>query len=275
MTLSARNRIFKMGLIFALLCLVLCIIATIQAIPVYDSMETGRRPGGIFQMFFGQLLDVRLLAVNGSIIASVVFSALSVIFVYYFFEKTLSPEILFVVLFALSFSVETLRLIIPLWHVYEIPSLYILVASRIILFARDLGIFSLFAASVFAVGYGAQRQRNAILFITIAALIIALGVPIDTQTWDSSLRMITGYIPMFRLIEAGIFFITVISFFVAVWARGSRVFIFIGSGSVLALLGRNILLHADTWAGLSAGMVFLVAGIWLICKCLHKIYLWL
>ncbi|MDR1859068.1 MAG: hypothetical protein LBQ69_06315 [Treponema sp.] len=277
MTLSARNSIFKVGIIISSLSLALCAVASLKAIPVYALMEgeATRRSAGIFQAFFGLFFDARLLAVHCCVLALVAYSVLTIVLTYYSFEKTQSPEVLFVVFFAASFSPEALRLILPLAQVYEIPLLYTLMASRIILFARNFGIFSLFIASVFAAGYEVQRQRNVVMLIVVTALIIAIGVPIDTQSWDSSLNMITGYAPMFRLIETGTFFITAISFFIAAWSRGSREFIFIGAGSVLALLGRAILLSADTWASLPVALAFLVAGTWLVCTYLHKIYLWL
>jgi hypothetical protein len=237
--------------------------------------EITRRSGGIFQALTGKLLDAKLLAVHCCILVSVLYSFFSIIFIYYFFEKTQSPEILFVVLFAASFSLEALRLILPLGWVYELPSLYRLMASRIILFSRYFGIFSLFTAGVFAVGFKTQNQRNVTIIVTVTTLIITLGVPIDTQAWDSSLNMINGYTSMFKLIEAGTFLITMISFFIAAWSRSSHEFVFIGAGSILTFLGRNILLNADTWAGLPIGVLFLAAGTWLICTKLHKVYLWL
>jgi hypothetical protein len=277
MTLSARNLVFKLGILFSFLCLLICIFASIKAIPVYASMEDEitRRSEGVFQIFTEKLFDAKLLAVHWCIFALVLYSFFSIIFIFYFFEKTQSPEILFVFFFAASFSFEALRLILPLSQIYEIPSLYARVVSQTILFGRYFGIFSLFTASVYAVGLHAQKQSNVIMIITVITLIITLGIPVDTQFWDSSLNMISGYTSMSRLIEAGTFFITTISFFIAAWSRSSREFAFIGMGSVLAFLGRNILLTADTWAGLPTGMLLLVIGTWLICTKLHEIYLWL
>jgi len=237
--------------------------------------EIARRPDGIIHGLIGNFFEVQLLAVHWGILALVLYSFFLIVFVYYFFEKTQSPEITFVVFFAASFSFEMLRLVLPLGRIYEIPSLYYLLASRLILFARCFGIFSLFAASVVAAGFEIQRLRNAIMLIILAALVIALWVPIDTQIWDSSLNMLSAYATMFRLIETGIFFITAVSFFIATWSRGSRKFIFIGIGAILALLGRAILLSADTWVSLPAGLVLLVLGTWLICTNFHKIYMWL
>jgi hypothetical protein len=277
MTLSTRNNVFKAGIALSFLCLLICIAASVKVTTVYASMEPEmiRRSGGILRTLTGDLLDAKLLAVHCGIVAAVLYSLFSMTLIYYFFEKTQSPEIFFVGLFAASFSLEALRLILPLGWVYEIPSPYLLMASRIMLFGRYFGLFSLFTASVYAVGLEVQRQRNVIVIMSVITLVIALGVPIDTQAWDSSLTMVYGYTAMFRLIEAGIFLITAISFFIATWVRGSRDFIFIGTGSILAFLGRNILLNADAWAGLPGGLLLLAIGTWLICTKLHKIYLWL
>jgi len=277
MTLSHRNAVFKAGIVFSSLCLILGLAALIEAVPVYGYMEgeIELRPGGIFLAFLERHLEARLLAVHFGVLFMALFSVLSVALIYFFFEKTQPPEILFVAFFALSFSVEVLRLALPLSRVYEIPSFYLLMASRIILFGRYFGAFSLFAASVYAAGYRSQQQRNPIVIIMATTLFAAIGVPIDTQIWDSSLAMLSGYAAMFRLIEVGTFFITVASFFIAARQRGSREFIFIGAGSVLALAGRYILLRADTWAGFPIGLALLAIGTWLICTRLHKIYLWL
>ncbi|MCL2762927.1 MAG: hypothetical protein FWD36_06970 [Treponema sp.] len=277
MTLSDRNLAFKLGIAFSFLCLLICVAASIKVIPVYTVMEAEitRRSESSLPAFLGQFSAVQLLAAHSCILALVLYAFCSIIFIYYFFEKTQSPEILFVAFFAVSSSLEALRLILPLQWVYEIPSLYLLMASRIILFGRYFGIFSLFIASVYAVGFKTQRQRNVVMILVVITSVIALGSPIDTAVWDSSLNMMSGYISTFRLIEIGTFLITTVSFFIASWARSSREFIFIGTGSILAFLGRTILFGADTWVGLPIGLVLLVVGTWLICIRLHKVYLWL
>ena len=277
MTLADRNMVFKAGIVLSFVCLAICAAGSIKAFPVYPLMENGftLRSGGILNPLAAKFLDVNLTAVHFCVLALILYSFLSMILIYFSFEKTQSPEIFFVGLFALSFSLEVFRLILPLTRVYDIPSFYALAASRTVLFGRYFGIFSLFVASIYAAGYKTQRQRYVVMILIVTTLIIALGVPIDTQTWDSSLNMVTGYVSMFRIIEAGTFLITAVSFLIAAWSRGSREFAFTGAGSVLAFLGRNILLNADTWAGPPAGLLFLAAGTWLICTKLHKFYLWM
>jgi hypothetical protein len=237
--------------------------------------EITHRSEGMLQAFAGKFFDAKLLSVHCTILVLALYSFLTIMLNYYFFEKTKSPEILFVVFFAASFSLESLRLILPLGRVFDFPSLYSLVASRVILFGRLFGVFSLFTASIYGVGYEMQKQRYVIIIITVVSLLIAMGIPIDTQAWDSRLNMVIGYTSMFRLIDIGTFLITAISFFIAAWTHGSRGYVFIGAGSVLVFLGRNILLNADTWAGLPIGLPLLAAGTWLICINIHKLYLWL
>jgi len=263
--------------VLAAICLLIGIVASIETVPVYNSMEAEvtLRPGGFFQALLGRHFETRLLAVNIIVLLLALYSIASIALIYFYFEKTQSLEIFFVAFFAASLAPEVLRLVLPIGQVYEIPSLYLLMASRIILFGRYFGTFSLFAASVHAAGYQSQQQRNTILVLVATSLFIALSIPVDTQTWDSSLTMISGYASMFRLIELVAIAITAITFFIASWTRGSRELMVIGAGSLLALLGRDILLRTDVWLGLPPGILMLTGGTWLMCSRLHKIYLWL
>jgi hypothetical protein len=277
MTLSGRNILFRTGIALVSLYFLAFLAASIKVLPVYRTidMEAVRRPSGFFQVIIGHFLGANFFAVHVSMAASVVYSFFAIILIYYFFEKTQAPEIMFVAFFVISFSTEAMRLILPLGQIYDISSLYLLFSSRVLLFGRYFGIFSLFAASVYAAGFEVQKQHYILLAITVATLVIALGIPIDTEIWDSSLNMINGYTSMFRLLEAGTCFITIMSFFIAARSRGSREFIFIGTGASMVFLGRNLLISADTWAGPLLGLLFLMAGTWFICARLHKVYLWL
>jgi hypothetical protein len=277
MTLSGRNSVFQAGILLTALCALFVASAAFVTLPACPALaaEVVRRSEGFFHAIIGRFLQTNLFAVHASIAGAVLYALIALILIYHSFETTQSPEILFVAFFAGSFAAEAARLILPLGLIYEIPGLYLLMASRILLFSRYFGIFSLFVASVFAAGLEVQGYRTVILTITTATLIIALGVPIDTQTWDSSLNMINGYVSLFRLIETSVVLFTVISFFIAAYSRGSKEYAVIGTGALLVFFGRNLLLHADTWASPVPGILLLSFGTWFICVRLHRIYLWL
>jgi hypothetical protein len=269
MTLSSRNTVFKSGIVFSLIILVFLLIASSVALPFYPEVlqEAVSRSSGL-------LAPVPLVPYITTL-AAVLYALVTMISIFYFFEKTQSPEILFVAFFAFSFAFEAARIMPPLCMALELPGVSLVLAQRFLLFGRYFGIFSIFTAGVCAAGLELQSPRSAILIITLSALVIAMGIPVDGFSWDSSFSMIAGYSGMFGLLEAALTLITAISFMVAAQARGSREYIFIGAGAFLALLGRSLFLRADSWITPLPGLACLVLGTLFICGKLRQVYLWL
>jgi hypothetical protein len=166
-------------------------------------------------------------------------------------------------------------LILPLQQIFIFSSFYVSISSRGLLFARYFGIFSLFTASICAAGLEVQKTRNVLFIIIIAALIITVSVPINVLNWDTSLNIINGYVSIFRMTELAVLLTTMISFFIAAKFRDSKEYIYVAVGSMLALIGRNILLNTDNWIGPLPGIFLLSFGTWFLCSKLHKIHLWL
>jgi hypothetical protein len=276
MTLTVRNAYFKAGITLSLLALAAALSLSFFIFPAYPQVGAAalRSPGvsqALVSHFFEAVPYVSLV----TMLSAVIYACITMSFIYYFFEKTQSPEILFFALFAVSLAFEALRVMVPLAAVKELPGVYLVIASRILLIARHFGVFSLFASSVYAAGLGVQKQGNIVVIIVIAAVVIALGVPVDGLAWDSNLMMHYGYTSMLNMVEVGIMLITAVSFFISAYSRGSREYIFIGIGSLLASSGRAILLTADTWITPLPGLALLAAGTWIICVQLHRVYLWI
>jgi hypothetical protein len=245
--------------------------------PVFSETiaKASNRPISLIQPLINLLFDAQSYAVLVSIFLSCVYALVAAILIYFFFEKTQCPELLFFTFFVISFCFEALRFLVPLYDALEISRIYLIFAGRIVLFGRFFGILSMFASSVYAAGFQAQKQSHFILITIVISMIIAAGMPIDALSWDSSLNMISGYSRMMLLAETGIFFFAIVSFFAAVYSRGSKEFIRIGIGSLMLFLGRNILLSCDTWIVLPLAVALLGYGTWFICSKLHQIYLWL
>jgi hypothetical protein len=275
MTLSGRNAFFRVGIVFCAISTLLILAASFLLIPAYPNMEENtRRPSDFFLGFIGKFIKTSYFAVHTSMVMVVFFSFIGIILIFSYFEQTSVPELIYIAFFTLSFSFESIRLILPLQYIFDIPSFYMLIASRVLLFARYFGIFSLVTASICAAGLEIQMTRNAIMVIIVATLAI-IGVPIDTQSWDTSFNTINGFHNMFRLIEIAAFFSIIISFFIAVHVRGSKEYAYIGIGLIIALTGRYFLLYFDNWAGPVPGILMLSFGMWFVCSKLHRIYLWL
>jgi hypothetical protein len=164
---------------------------------------------------------------------------------------------------------------IPLTGIFTLPTAYSIIAFRALLFGRYFGLFSIFAASIYSAGFEAQKQQTVFSLMVLAALLIAANVPVDSLSWDSTFIFEKGYSSMLSTVESGIFAVTILTFFVSAYIRGSRTYIFIGLGVLAAFIGRNMLLHSDTWITPLPGLLLLAAGTWFACSRLHKIYLWL
>jgi hypothetical protein len=276
MTLSARNTCFKAGIAVSGLSLLAIIAAAFIILPAYPQAiaESARRASGIFLRFIGNLQEPAPYAPFITTAGAVLYSLIGIILIHYFFEKTQCPEILFVGFFVVSFAFECFRVMIPLKIALDFPALYLVNGARILIFGRYFGLFSLFAASLYSTGLQFQKQQYIVFISAAAALIIAAGIPVDALSWDTTLNMLSDYSTPFVMIQWGIIGITAASFFISAYTRGSKQYIFIGLGILLAYLGRNVLLNSDTLISPVPGLIILSLGTWFICTKLHKIYLW-
>ncbi|MDR0599253.1 MAG: hypothetical protein LBG84_04115 [Treponema sp.] len=277
MTLAQRNRYFKGGIILSSLCLLFLIVQMGKLLPLYPEVcgRAIQRSSGIFQNLAVLFLNPAPLAPFVTAAASVVYALAASALVFFFFEKTQSPEILFFGLFALSFVFEILRLMVPLRELYQFPAVFLIPGTRILIFGRFFGVLSLFASSVYAAGLEIQKHGSVIIASVLAVLVISLRVPVSGLSWDSSLTMVSGYSAMFRFAEDSVTVITLVSFLAAIHIRGNGEYLAVTLGALLVSLGRGLLINADNWVALGLGLITLTAGTWLITTRLHQVYLWL
>jgi len=276
MTLSERNLFFKTGIFLCAAIILVFLAASFLTIPeIGQLLETSDRPGYIFRVITGHFLGSSFYAVYTTLAIAVLFSFIGMLLIHSFFERTPTPEILYISFFVIAFSFEAFRLFLPLNFILNFPSVYLRITARLLLFARFFGIFSLFTAGLCAAGMDVQKTRNAVFILIISALVITLGVPIDTHSWDTGFNLVTGYTALFKMVEFLVFITTIISFFIAAKVRGSKDYVHAAIGVILAMIGRNILLGTDNWIGAIQGIILLSIGTWLLCSKVHKIHLWL
>lgn len=276
MTLSQRNSFFKIGIFFCAAVILFILIVSFWTVPVYSQIEENtRRPDFIFLRLTGWFIGNSYYALHTALSLAALFSLTGMFLIKYYFERTPTPEILYISFFTISFAFEAFRLFLPLQFIINFPSVYLIISSRILIFARFFSIFSLFTAGLCAAGLEVQKARNAVFLIFTAALVITLGVPINAHSWDTGFNLANGFTSTFRVIELVAFVTTILSFLIAAKARGSNDYVYASVGVFLALTGRNILLGTDNWIGPILGILLLSFGIRLLCSKVHKIHLWL
>jgi len=277
MTVDQRNLYFKAGIILSLLCLAMIIVMAEKLLPFYPELCGGalHRPEGFLQNITDRFFSTAPASVFTSLIVSAFYTLCVSVLLFVFFEKTQSPEILFIGVFALSFAFETLRIMVPLHKMYVFPSTLLTAGTRLLFSGRFSGILALFISSLYAAGLNIQKQGSIILTMLITILLVTLRIPVNGQSWDTSLAMLTGYSTLFRHTETVLIIITIITFLAASFTKDTREYRFVALGIFLAFLGRGLLIGADTWPALTLGILILVGGTWFIMLWLHRVYLWL
>lgn len=277
MTLSGRNRLIILGILWSALILVVFSFFAVQTFSVFPKISelAKNRSYGFFHSLMIPFFKVHSYTPLISILFCLLYSFAASITIFVLFEKTQAPEILFFANFVLSLSLEMSRMAIPLISFYDTSLTYAVFTGKILLFSRLFGLFSLFLASIYAAGM--EMKRYGILLILNAAICLALasGVPIDSMNWDTALTPLYGFIDMFFLIEATIVGITILSFFISIKNKSSKDYVYVSLGILLVLLGRDILIHADTLLEPVIAVFILAFGTWMYCKNLHQYYLWL
>jgi hypothetical protein len=277
MTLSGRNRLLILGILWASLMLVIFVLFSIHTFSLFPQIvkQATGRSFGFAHTLLEPFTSTNRLTPLFSILFCMFYSLSGMIVIYVLFEKTQAPEILFFANFILSLSLELSRMAIPLINYYNTSLTYTIFAGKILLFSRLFGLFSLFLASNYAAGL--EMQRYGILLLLNAAICLALasGVPIDNMNWDTALTPQFGFADMFYFIEATILGITILSFFISIKNKSSKDYLYVSIGILLVLVGRDFLLHADSYIELMISVPALGFGTWMYCKNLHQYYLWL
>ena len=276
MTLANRNRVFISGIAASVISLVIVIAAALLIFPVFQEAQSLsiQRSQSILQRLIINFTEASPYIPFITITTSVIYSFIGIVLLYFFFEKTQAPEILFIGIFIISFVFECIRIMVPLKMVMEMSGSYLTTGSRVLFFGRYLGLFSLFAASILSAGMEVQKHESIIFICATASLIFAIGVPVDGLAWDSSLLLLNDS-STFIMVQAGIYLAATLSFLISAYIRGSNEYIIIGLGAFLMLIGRNILLGSDTWLSFIPGFLILSFGTWLMCSKFHRIYMWL
>ncbi|WP_319559895.1 hypothetical protein [Marispirochaeta sp.] len=267
MTLSLRNAILLVGagvnfILFVGFCLTLSIL-----VPLPARFQEIRD-------FFIQLASVY----NGDLIFLLLFQLISLtasLFLFKRFRKTASPEIFFFILFLLSIGIEGARIFSPALKELQVPIYLYHLVIRLLYIARFFGLFSLFAAGLFANGMQYQKLSIAYGITLLTAFTLSSLLPVA----EASLQMNTG-IELLTIRDVTIVMLTIrilaIINFIVAWIRNnSRDFLWLGLGATMVLLGYEITLGSDNlWLRLPATAA-MILGIVLFSRRTHEIYLWI
>jgi len=203
-----------------------------------------------------------------------IFAALSLGFILYSFRKTVSAEIYFYSFWVLSVGLEVLRLV-----VFDLAAgggsvYWQIVATKVLLFARYAGYFSLFTSGLYAAGFRNEKLGTVAAVILALSLGLATAMPVNTGSFAPTLELRAGYVEINAGLVLVVALVTAANYLYAARSSGEASYRLVALGAAVFLVGHRLLTTQWNPFAMIAGFVLLVAGSWLFVSRLHSYYLW-
>lgn len=260
MTIAVRNRIINSGTaLIALFAL---------SFPVALAL--------LFRMAPVQILrfdsDIAPLAL--ALFCELLFCASTIVILYFSFRKTASAEIFFFILFIVSMSFDSLKMVHVLLDAAPVAPYFGTIVTRAIYFGRFFGVLSLFSCGLFATGLPYERLEVVFVAGMLLSLTLASTIPIDMTRSDSWFAMPIGFAKEIQIVTWLLYGIAVVNFVFAAHHSGNRNYLLVAAGVALVIGGRETLFYRLDVLSITISFVLLVTGATIVGERTHEIYLW-
>lgn len=273
MTLKVRNRLTKIFFVVSIICITAAIISFLAA--VFNNAVT---PPPVKR--FLPFLD-RIPVFSYSFPAAMIATALLVLYVpaiifliLRYFENTPSSEIIFFAGFLLGCLCEGVRILTPLFNLWETFSNFLFFCGRIVFMGRILAPLSfLFTAIASDSNQRQDIERNWTIMIAIS-MIFAAFVPLNTSQINSNGTITWGLSGEILLTRISFIVIAFISMMISAFKHESKELKTEAFAMVIIITGYAFLITADNFVFIIIGLPALLAGTLKYLETLHKLYMW-
>lgn len=277
MTLSQRNLVIKLAFTFVALITIFALFVGISLLSYKKSnlILYAEIAEPIQTLFFNSNLfteNIPLLVVQN--ILYPLYSLLILIAIYFLFEKTYVVEISFFTFFALFLSLESFKLLVPFFNLWNFAPSLVLLLSRTLYFFRLVSVLLLLVAAAFTVTPITRRITPVLFAIAFLALAITFSTPFNTSSLMSNFLVKDG---LYKLTKTAFCFFTLATtatYFVVGKSVNAKEYTKAGFGILALLTGYFLMLT-------SAGLFFFVlanalflTGCFIYSKAIHQYNLW-
>jgi hypothetical protein len=191
------------------------------------------------------------------------------------YSRTVSMELYFFAFWALALAAEALRVESLRGALFGAPFPERGLVTRLLLSMRFLGIFSLFAGSLYSVGYSEDKQSVPIGAVILASLALGTGLPINTGTFGADLLQRVGYSQLYGFLSAACLLGASANYALAARFTGEGGYNLAALGNALIFAGGLALRASRSPGTVVLGALGLAAGTVLFLRKIHAYYLWL
>lgn len=274
MTLNTRNKsLLSITIISAVFLIAFLIVSILFLVKGYISLiPEFTRVIPINSENF--LLKNSPLASILSVLMILIFNTASSYFVYMSFEKTKSPEVVYLLGFFGACLLQSIKILVVFLNLWETSSNFLILIGRIELIGRILAPISLLFLAMFYELEQLQESDKNIGLALLISVFCAGFLPINFTKIYSNFTLSCGFISFinFYIVLCGI--IAVISFFIT---SKQREMSFIQSPTpyfILMFFGYLMITNSDNFLTLTFGSIFLGFGFYELISKIHKFYLW-
>lgn len=191
-----------------------------------------------------------------------------------YFEKTHTTEITFFAVFAFALTLESSRLLLPLYQ-HLIDSAFVAaVVTRIVFFSRFLTLMVLLAGAIFANGLLVQQIGPGLFLLAFFSLSLARAIPISAGIVESTFVAATGYTTAITVVQLVLGILSILSYLVLGYTRSIKEYHRAAFGMLLILAGYYFITRTDNWLMLLISLVLFCSGCWRYLISIHQHYLW-
>ncbi len=275
MTIATRNRFITVSVLFSILAVLasgtIVVRLLLDNTPPDPALFRRSTLAGLHELY----PPYNHLPVLFSIVLFPFISLSGLLYILFGFEKTQSTEITFFATGILALSLESVRLLVPLYELWNHSSFYLLAITRVIIFSRIFVVLSFLCSILIAtIQTAAQQIAGTIFILMFIAFSLANRIPLNTETISVLYVLQFGHEGMLYLVLALFGLTAILSYFFQGKTRGIPEYYGAGTGGGTFLCGYALLLISDAWLILAAGSILFVFGIRAYLRNMHRYYMW-
>ncbi len=274
MTIAARNRFLRAGLILAAIMMILTGVAAVLVLTGGSLPKAA--PGTRALPILDRIPFAPYSAVASTVAIAVfpLFSVFTLAYILFGFEKTQTIELTFFAATAFAISLESFRVLIPLWELWASTAGYAAEASRIAVFGRLFAMLTILAGILFVTGDNAQQTGAGIFILAFFAFTLAKAIPVNSTDVSSNFFVRNGYATAINTFMWVLGILAVAGYLIHGLTRGTPEYVRASVALAFMCAGYVLLLGCDSWIVLGAGALSLTGGTRRFLKSLHALYLW-
>jgi hypothetical protein len=274
MTIATRNRFIRICTVISLLLAVASIVSIVLVFArgLLPATPPGYRPLAALDTFI--LTPYSPQATTAAIGIFPILSLAGLIYILFAFEKTQTVEITFFAACVFAVSLESIRLLIPLFALWINTNVFLVTISRFIFFSRIFTLLALLLSAIFATGNVVQQVGPIIFLLAFISFSLSNAIPINSGRISSVYLIATGYKETITLFFILLGILSILSYHILGKTRNVPEYSRAAVGIVLLLIGYALLAACDSWLFFIAGSALLLYGAVRFLKPVHQYYLW-